>query len=135
MRRWLGLALIVCICAACGGRGLTVATAQGNCGEIRLAGNPPLPTDAQAARQATACFVQAFQACTPATLTIHETDDKVRQFAVIAGSPCTLRQALQTDPNVAPAVADCANVRVNNGGLVVEGCSHLGDFILTWTKP
>jgi hypothetical protein len=55
-----------------------------------------------------------------------------RQFTVMPnGAACILRQALQTDPNSPPAVADCASVRIENNALRVEACSHLGDFTLT----
>lgn len=107
--------------------------ANGSCGEIVLRGNPARPVEGSALREAGNCLADAFQACNPIALTIRdETNNLIRQFSVNReGTDCVLRQALQTDPNAPPAVADCQRVRAEGATLVVEGCSHLGDFTLT----
>lgn len=107
--------------------------ANGSCGEIVLRGNPARPVEESALREAGNCLADAFQACNPIALTIRdETNNLIRQFSVNReGTDCVLRQALQTDPNAPPAVADCQRVRAEGATLVVEGCSHLGDFTLT----
>lgn len=106
--------------------------ANGSCGEIVLRGNPARPMNESVLRQAGNCLAQAFQACSPTVLTIRdETNNLARQFSVSReGTDCTLRQALQTDPNSPPAVVDCQRVRAYTTALVVEGCSHLGDYTL-----
>lgn len=108
------------------------SAANGSCGEIVLRGNPARPVKAGVLMEAGNCLAQAFQACRPTVLTVRdETNNLVRQFSVNReGTDCVLRQALQTDPNTPPAVADCQRVRADSIALVVEGCSHLGDFTL-----
>lgn len=106
--------------------------ANDSCGEIVLRGNPPHPIEEGVLEEAGNCLAQAFQTCRPAVLTIRdEPNNLTRQFSVNPeGTDCVLRQALQTDPNTPPAVADCQRVRADSTALVVEGCSHLGDFTL-----
>lgn len=103
------------------------------CGEITISGTPPHATDAIRARQAAACFAQAYQDCKSNTLSIQDTTNNLfRQFTVeTVNSGCALRQALQTDPSSPPAVADCEDVRFDNQTLIIASCSHLGDFTLT----
>lgn len=111
----------------------TVDVQSGSCGEIVLSGNPARPENEGILRNAGNCLAQAFQTCRATTVTIHDTTNNVtRQFSVVgSGANCTLQQALQTDPNTPPAIADCQRVRAYTTAFVVEGCSHLGDFTLT----
>jgi hypothetical protein len=81
------------------------------------------------ARRAADCLAEAFLNCDPNTLTVREPGE-IRQFAVVSGDPCILRQALQTDPSASPAVADCAGLERRSEALVFFDCSHLGDFVL-----
>ena len=106
---------------------------DGNCGEISVTGNPSRAVDPAAAQSASACFARAFQACVATTLTIRdETNHTIRQFAISPVSPCNLRQALQTDPTLPPAMADCKDAHIENNTLVIETCSDLGTFILNY---
>lgn len=112
----------------------TAPVASGEtCGSVTVSGNPARASDANAARQAADCFVQAYQACRTATLTIQDTTNNLfRQFAIVpASNGCALQQALQTDPAAPPAIAACADARMENDTLVIESCSHLGGFLLT----
>lgn len=119
----------------CGGGGTTpTPMLLGNtCGEIVLRGSPARAADPSAAEQSANCFVEAFDACAPSTLAVRDTTkNSFRQFTVVPGaSSCTLRQALQTDPNSPPAVADCTGAQIKGNTLVITDCSHLGDFTLT----
>lgn len=103
-----------------------------DCGEITISGNPSHAADTNTARQAAACFAHAYQVCKPTNLSVRDTTNNLfRQFTILPGiSGCSLRQALQTDPSAPPAVADCEDVRFDNQTLVIESCSHLGDFTL-----
>ncbi len=110
----------------------TPVTLETFCGKLTLSGNPPRAVDADAARRAVDCFAFAFQSCTLTSLTIEEPNGVTRQFSVERnGAMCVLRQAFQADSNSPPAVVDCKTARVQNGALVIQECSHLGDFILT----
>lgn len=112
---------------------LTTAVREGDCGEIVLRGIPPRAAAAAAAQSAMQCFARAANACANTTLTIREANTNVtRQFSISrANNQCRVRQALQTDPNAPPAVADCTSARIQNNTLIIEACSHFGDFILT----
>jgi hypothetical protein len=97
-----------------------------------LTGNPPRPTSAKVAEQAKFCFLESLRACSPRALTVRETDKgTVRQFSIVKGERCILRQAFQASADTPPAVVDCAGARLENNALLVQGCSHLGDFVLT----
>lgn len=133
MERLLCIALMLFGLGACANsNSMTNEVAGSSCGDLMLAGNPPRPTSSKVAEQAKMCFANAYRACAARTLTVRQPETgTVRQFTVVAGTPCTLRQALQTDPNTPPAVADCTGVRLEDGTLVIQACSHLGDFRLT----
>lgn len=135
MTRLFCLALMLFGLGSCGEnspRVTTPVTFETFCGRLALSGNPLRANDADAARRAADCFVLAFQSCTLTSLTVQEPNNVTRQFSVVRdGSKCVLRQAFQADANSAPAVVDCKTARVENDALVIEGCSHLGDFILT----
>lgn len=136
MTRLFCLALMLFGLGACGADNntptLTTVLPTADCGEIFLSGDPPRATDAAAARSASSCFAQAFQACALTSLTIQEPDNVTRQFSIARnGAACTLRQAFQADANSPPAVVDCKTARFENNTLVITGCSHLGDFVLT----
>lgn len=135
MIRLFCLVLMLFGLGACGSDNtptLTTSLPEGNCGDIVLSGNPLRAADAEAARSASSCFAQAFQKCAPTLLTIQEPNNVTRQFSVARdGAACTLRQAFQADANSAPAVVDCKTARLEKDALVIEGCSHLGDFVLT----
>ena len=135
MMRFFCLILTLLGLGACGDTDATPTTILSgkSCGEILLIGNPPRPIGDNYARAAVSCLAHGFQICNAVSLTIRETDTNViRQFSVApGGASCSIRQALQTDPNSPPAVVDCESALVENGALVVKACSHLGDFILT----
>jgi len=135
MTRLFCLALMLFGLGACGENDtptLTAVLPTANCGEIVLGGDPPRATDKGAARTASSCFAQAFQNCALTALTIQEPNNVTRQFSIARnGATCALRQAFQADANSPPAVVDCKTARFENNTLVIEGCSHLGDFILT----
>ncbi len=104
-----------------------------DCGEIIVAGNPRVVvSDSVAAAQSIACFKNRYEKCNAsAFLSFREQNTNViRRFTLNPGAPCQLAQVLQTDPNSPPAVVDCKSARVENVTLIIEGCSHLGDFIL-----
>jgi len=105
-----------------------------DCGEIVIAENPRAVVSDQArAAQSIACFKNRYEKCNaPAFVSFREQNTSViRRFTINPGASCQLTQALQTDPNSPPAVVDCKTARVENNALVIAGCSHLGDFILT----
>lgn len=134
MMRLFCLALMLFGLGSCGENDTPTLTTirDGNCGEIVLTGNSLRAADAAQARNASICFMQAFQNCASTTLTIREPNNVTRQFSITRnGAACTLRQAFQADANAAPAVVDCKTARLENNALVIEGCSHLGDFTLT----
>lgn len=135
MMRLFCLALMLFGLGSCGQNEspvLTPVTLETFCGKIAVSGNPPRANDADAARRAANCFVGMFQSCTLTSLTIQEPNNVTRQFSVVRnGATCALRQAFQSDSNSPPAVADCKTARIENDALVIESCSHLGDFILT----
>ncbi len=135
MTRFFCLVLMLFGLGACGSDNtptLTTKLPEGNCGEIFLTGSPLRAMDAEAARSASACFAQAFQKCASTSLTIQEPNNVTRQFSIARnGATCALRQAFQADANSPPAVVDCKTARLENNTLVIEGCSHLGDFVLT----
>lgn len=109
-------------------------TLAGRCGVIAVSGAPPrVVSDRTAALNSLQCFAQAYASCSDSALTIADTSvGTTRQFTTQrVESRCVVRQALQTDPSSPPAVADCAGVRLENDTLVIESCSHLGDFSLT----
>lgn len=111
---------------------VTLVLLANSCGEILVGGDPPRANNSNAARQSANCFVQSFQSCRATSLTIRENNTVTRQFTIEPNSStCTLRQALQTDPNSPPAVADCQRARMEKNTFVVESCSHLGDYRLT----
>jgi hypothetical protein len=111
---------------------LTTSVREGNCGEIVLQGNPPRVIDTASVQNSILCFLRAYQACAATALTIQEPNNVTRQFSVARNnSACVLRQAFQADANAPPAVADCKTARIENDALVIEACSHLGDFTLT----
>lgn len=103
-----------------------------DCGEITVSGQPPRAvSDPVLASGSTSCFANAYKACRAATLSVRDQDaGMLRQFAVLGNSPCDLRQALQTDPNAPPATADCTGLHIQNDGLLIQGCSHLGDYFI-----
>lgn len=105
-----------------------------DCGEILVSGQPPsMVSDHALASGSTACFTEAYKACHAATLSVRDSSAGIlRQFAILAnsGSRCDLRQALQTDPNAPPATADCTGMRPQDDGLLIQGCSHLGDYLI-----
>lgn len=111
---------------------LTPSEAPVDCGELTVEGQPPaITSDRTLAQGSLACFEQAYRDCKPATLSVRDPDNSaLRQFAVIGGSACGLREAFQTDPSAPPAIADCSGLRAQDGGLTIRGCSHLGDFTI-----
>ena len=135
MTRLLCLALMLFGLGSCGDDNTPTLTVirDGNCGEIVLSGNPPRAADLAAAQSSVQCFARAVSACSNTVLTVRDASaNMTRQFSVSrANNQCVVRQALQTDPNSPPAVVDCKTARIENSSLVVEGCSHLGDFTLT----
>lgn len=135
MSRLFCLALMLFGLGGCGEGGTTPTPLlfASTCGEIVLSGSPVRAGDAGAARRSADCFVQAFDACAPSSLTVRDTtNNSIRQFTIIPGaSSCTLRQAFQSDPNSPPAVADCTGAQIKGNTLVITDCSHLGDFTLT----
>lgn len=135
MSRLLCLALMLFGLGACGD-GFTLpapSSAVSSCGEILLTGTPLRASDSNAAQQAMRCFVQAYQGCAASSLMVREANtNATRQFSIQPkGSSCTLREAFQSDANSPPAVADCKTARFEQNTLVIESCSHLGDFTLT----
>lgn len=133
MERLLCLALLLFGLNACGiPATATPGVLENGCGELTMMGSPPHPTDTKLAQAAGSCLADAYHACRATSLTIQQPDiHAVRQFTVVSGSRCTLRQALQTDPNEPPAIADCQNIAVTAEKIIIQGCSHLGDFELT----
>lgn len=103
------------------------------CGEIVVSGNPSQAGAPDAALAAANCLAQSYQSCRATSLTIVDTTNNLtRQFSVLPDtSGCTLRQALQTDPNSPPAVGDCKAISVENRTLLIKSCSDFGDFSLT----
>lgn len=105
---------------------------QIDCGEVAVSGSPPRAADGEGARTAASCFLKAVEACQGAVLTVQEGDSGVvRQFTVEPDRQCVVREALQPDPSSPPAVVDCQRATAAAGGILIAGCSHLGDFTLS----
>lgn len=100
-----------------------------DCGEVILKGNPAHAVSADSVKAASACFLKAMSACQAATLTVRGPDEGLtRQFSIESAAKCIIHQALQPDPNSAPAVVDCESVTQQGDGILFSNCSHLGDF-------
>jgi hypothetical protein len=112
---------------------ITPAILTALCGEIVVSGTPSRTSAPDAALQSANCFAQSFQSCRATSLTIRDTTNNLtRQFSILPDNAgCTLREALQTDPNSPPAVGDCKGVQVDNRILLIQSCSDFGDFTLT----
>lgn len=135
MSRLFCLALLLFGLGSCGepiGSAITPTILTALCGEIVVSGNPSHAASPDAALQSANCFAQSFQSCRATSLTIRDTtNDLTRQFSISPdNSGCTLREALQTDPNSPPAVGDCKAVRMDNRTLLIQACSDFGDFTL-----
>lgn len=102
-----------------------------DCGEVVLNGNPPHAAS-DSVQAASACFLNAFNACQAATLTVRGPDSGVtRQFSIESAAKCLIHQALQPDPTSPPALVDCESVEPDGIGMTFSNCSHLGDFSVT----
>ena len=132
MKRFLLIVLLAIGLSACASSTPPAnAVDSASCADVTLAGNPPRPTSAKLAGQSASCFVQAFRACAPKKLTIHQPDTgAVREFNIVPGPSCSLQESWQQDKNSPVVSANCKSVRAENGTLLVEGCSQLGDFSL-----
>lgn len=84
MMRLFCLALMLFGLGSCGENDTPTLTTirDGNCGEIVLTGNSLRAADAAQARNASICFMQAFQNCASTTLTIREPNNVTRQFSI-----------------------------------------------------
>ncbi len=107
-----------------------------NCGELTMLG--PNPPNSPNALQAENCFQQAFQACTPATLTvsIRGVDAGTTHIFTIEKSGSTCRVSDTTASYVvpmrtpSPVTIQCTAVTTLNRGLVITGCAGQGDIVI-----
>lgn len=133
-------ALLACALAACGqtgGQTSTTGSAPQNCGTVTIHGPMP-PTDAAAA-QVESCFYQAYQRCSPATLSADDmgidagTD---RTFAIQPGSQggCTLTDVATTyvvpRGKNAPVTYRCTGLSQQSDGLHFSACGADGSLFI-----
>lgn len=116
--------------------GGTPAGQAAACGEVRMLGpNPPRDQSAQVAED---CFFQAFQACSPATLTVTMMGvdaGTVNNFAIEKnGGQCRVVDSVVRyvvpRPTPAPVQATCQGLARQNGGLLFKACGEEGDILV-----
>lgn len=116
--------------------GGTPAGQASACGEVRMLGpNPPRDQSAQVAED---CFFQAFQACSPATLTVTMMGvdaGTINNFAIEKnGAQCrvvdNVVRYVVPRPTPAPVQATCQGLARQNGGLLFKACGEEGDILV-----
>ncbi len=114
----------------------TPATAGRDCGQITMLGpNPPRESTALDSEN---CFRQAFEQCTPATLTvaIRGVDaGTTHTFTTAkAASGCTVSDITQSYViplrTPTPTTVQCTGVTTRNGALVIRGCGGGEDIVI-----
>lgn len=116
--------------------GPTTAGQAAACGEVRMLGpNPPRDQSAQVAED---CFFQAFQACSPATLSVTMMGvdaGTIHNFAIEKnGAQCRVVDSVVRyvvpRPTPAPVQATCQGLARQNGGLLFKACGDEGDILV-----
>ncbi len=114
----------------------TAATGTRDCGQITMLGpNPPRESTALDSEN---CFRQAFEQCSPASLTvaIRGVDAGTTHTFTTAktASGCTVSDTTQSYViplrTPTPATVQCTGVTTQNGALVIKGCGGGEDIVI-----
>jgi len=149
--------------AACSGQSVVINSSGGICinGQLLLGPSSPAAVEqcgsvtslnghvtSPGAQQAEDCFFQAYQQCTPATLTatLNGVDAGTTHMFSLqpTGGTCLITDVAQTHvypgPRLGPPVTvTCASLAQTASGLLFAGCGSLGDLLVpapsaVWTK-